>query len=183
MTTTEEKKCCEKCTGRLKIHTCFSDTLQPCHLQTSTEGENKLICECNPSLPTQNESPYEKVRELGDRTARGVDSTKDKIVMSMISHEKETPTPTESWEEKFDALFLPNLVYGKGAMYLVKDFIHQTLQTQRQTILNEIERTKKRWHIRWEGINYEENKKFNDEVTLLINSVLDDLLRKFTNNQ
>lgn len=70
--------------------------------------------------------------------------------------------------------------YAKNTMSALKAFILSALQAKEGEMKEKIKSKKKYWHIRFEGISdpviSAERKKFNEEVSELINSVLDDLL-------
>lgn len=63
---------------------------------------------------------------------------------------------------------------------IIKGFLDSALQAKEGEMKEKIKSKKKYWHIRFEGISdpviSAERKKFNEEVSELINSVLDDLL-------
>ncbi len=68
---------------------------------------------------------------------------------------------------------------NKVASQILK-LLTSALQAKEEEMKEEIKSKKKYWHIRFEGISdpviSAERKKFNEEVSELINSVLDDLL-------
>lgn len=76
----------------------------------------------------------------------------------------------EEFKEKY--LSKKTKTAGRPEVHCVIDDIFNTLTEK-------IEGMKKRWHIRWEGLDNPEEvakrKEFNDEVSLLINSALDDV--------
>lgn len=90
------------------------------------------------------------------------------------------------WDNEVDAIMLNAfkcVKHGKTLevnMTPIRTFIDSLLQAKEGEMKEKIKSKKKYWHIRFEGISdpviSAERKKFNEEVSELINSVLDDLL-------
>lgn len=99
---------------------------------------------------------------------------------------------TEGWEERFDEIIFGGVqkdwtvqVSYSEKERKIKDFIRDLKnQATRETVDKAVEiaerNIKPYWHIKFEGVKDQEELKeriaFNTEVTLLINSVLEDVL-------
>ena len=110
--------------------------------------------------PLTNETLIEEIERLIDKNvALSAYEAKDHIEPTL--------------EEVKDDIMVVN-VHG-----LKKDLV-SALQAKEEEMKEKIKSKKKYWHIRFEGISdpviSAERKKFNEEVSELINSVLDDLL-------
>jgi hypothetical protein len=89
-----------------------------------------------------------------------------------VSHAKPEPHTQEDWEKEFNRKFdLDEYGSSQIVQHLVIDFIHQTLQAQKQTILNEIEI----WNDKLS------NAKVADEYRLGANDVLETLSERIKN--